>query len=46
MMFFCFYTPPTPFKGIKLSIPENNPIFINKKELIPQELVYVIQALV
>jgi integrase len=27
------YIEKNPFKGIKLSIPENNPVFINKKEL-------------
>jgi len=27
------YIDKNPFKGIKLSIPENNPVFINKKEL-------------
>jgi site-specific recombinase XerD len=27
------YIEKNPFKGIKLSIPQNNPIFINKKEL-------------
>jgi integrase/recombinase XerD len=27
------YIDKNPFKGIKLSIPQNNPIFINKKEL-------------